>query len=231
VTALVEAVGLSAGHGGIPVVHDLDLEVHAGEVVVILGANGAGKTTTMRTLAGAIPPVAGEVRWNGRTTTEPLHRRARRGLGLVTEERSVFMGLSAEANLRLGRGSVELALAHFPELKPLLKRRAGLLSGGEQQILTLARALAGEPKALLADELSLGLAPLIVERLLAAVREAADRGVAVLLIEQHAIQALAIADRGYVLRRGRVVMNGTADRLRDGFDEIRSSYLAGPQSN
>jgi branched-chain amino acid transport system ATP-binding protein len=229
VNALVEAVGLSAGHGGIPVVHDLDLEVYAGEVVVMLGANGAGKTTTMRTLAGAISPVAGEVRWAGKPTTEPLHRRARRGLGLVTEERSVFMGLSTEANLRLGRGSVADALAHFPELEPLLKRRAGLLSGGEQQILTLARALAGDPKALLADELSLGLAPLIVDRLLAAVREAADRGVAVLLIEQHAVQALAIADRGYVLRRGRVVMSGTAAELRDGFDEIRSSYLSGPQ--
>ena len=227
-SALLEAVGLSAGHGGVPVVHDLDLEVHRGEVVVLLGANGAGKTTTLRTLAGAIPAVAGEVRWDGTSTSEPLHRRARRGLGLVTEERSVFMGLTAEANLRLGRGPVEAAVDLFPELKPLLKRRAGLMSGGEQQILTLARALAGDPSALLADELSLGLAPLVVTRLLAAVREAADRGVAVLLVEQHAAQALAIADRGYVFRRGRVVMSGSADDLRAGFDEIRNSYLDGP---
>lgn len=227
-SALLEAVALSAGHGGVPVVHELDLEVHPGEVVVLLGANGAGKTTTLRTLAGAIPPVSGEVRWDGKATTEPLHRRARRGLGLVTEERSVFMGLTAEANLRLGRGPVDAAIELFPELEPLLKRRAGLMSGGEQQILTLARALAGDPSALLADELSLGLAPLIVTRLLAAVRDAADRGVAVLLVEQHAAQALAIADRGYVFRRGRVVMSGSADELRAGFDEIRNSYLDGP---
>jgi branched-chain amino acid transport system ATP-binding protein len=228
VSALLEAVALSAGHGGVPVVHELDLEVHPGEVVVLLGANGAGKTTTLRTLAGAIPPVSGEVRWDGKATTEPLHRRARRGLGLVTEERSVFMGLTAEANLRLGRGPVDAAIELFPELEPLLKRRAGLMSGGEQQILTLARALAGDPSALLADELSLGLAPLIVTRLLAAVRDAADRGVAVLLVEQHAAQALAIADRGYVFRRGRVVMSGSSDELRAGFDEIRNSYLDGP---
>jgi ABC-type branched-subunit amino acid transport system ATPase component len=224
---LIEAVGLSAGYGGVPVVHDLDLAVHPGEVVVLLGANGAGKSTTLRTLAGALTPVGGEVRWRGTATKAPLHRRARRGIGLVTEERSVFMGLSAHANLRLGRGSVQRALELFPELRPLLRRRAGLLSGGEQQILTLARALAAEPAALLADELSLGLAPLIVRRLLVAVREAADRGVGVLLVEQHAAQALAIADRGYVVRRGRVVMSGTASELRRDFDEIRSSYLTG----
>jgi branched-chain amino acid transport system ATP-binding protein len=224
---LLEAVGLFAGHGGVPVVHDLELTVFPGEVVVLLGANGAGKTTTLRTLAGAIPPVSGQVRWMGRPTRAPLHRRARRGVGLVTEERSVFMGLTAEANLRLGRGSVAKALELFPELAPLLKRRAGLMSGGEQQILTLARALAGEPAALLADELSLGLAPLIVRRLLIAVREAADRGVGVLLVEQHAAQALAIADRGYVFRRGRVVMSGTAAELKHNFDDIRDSYLTG----
>ena len=224
---LLEAVALCAGYGGVAVVHDLSLTVHAGEVVVLLGANGAGKSTTLRTCAGAIPAVSGEVRWKGKATHAPLHRRARRGIGLVTEERSVFMGLTAEANLRLGRGSVAKALELFPELTALLKRRAGLMSGGEQQILTLARALAGEPAALLADELSLGLAPLVVRRLLIAVREAADRGVGVLLVEQHAAQALAIADRGYVFRRGRVVMSGTAAELRQNFDEIRNSYLTG----
>jgi branched-chain amino acid transport system ATP-binding protein len=226
-TPLLEAVGMFAGYGGVPVVHDLTLAVHPGEVVVLLGANGSGKSTTLRTLAGAIPPVGGEIRWQGKVTRAPLYRRARRGLGLVTEERSVFMSLSAEANLRLGRGTVAKALELFPELTRLLQRRAGLLSGGEQQILTLARALAAEPAALLADELSLGLAPLIVRRLLAAVRAAADRGVGVLLVEQHAAQALAIADRGYVFRRGRVVMSGSAAELTRNFDEIRNSYLTG----
>jgi ABC-type branched-subunit amino acid transport system ATPase component len=225
-TPLLEASGLHAGYLGVPVVHDLSLTVCPGEVVVLLGANGAGKSTTLRTLAGAIAPISGEIRWQGTPTRAPLHRRARNGLALVTEQRSVFMGLSTEANLRLGRGPVEGALALFPELTPLMKRRAGLLSGGEQQILTLARALAAEPAALLADELSLGLAPMIVRRLLAAVRAAADRGVGVLLVEQHAAQALEVADRGYVFRRGRVVISGSADELRQNFDEIRDSYLA-----
>jgi ABC-type branched-subunit amino acid transport system ATPase component len=223
---LLEASGLYAGYLGVPVVHDLALTVGPGEVVVLLGANGAGKSTTLRTLAGAIAPISGEIRWQGTPTRAPLHRRARNGLALVTEQRSVFMGLSTEANLRLGRGPVDAALALFPELTDLLKRRAGLLSGGEQQILTLARALAADPAALLADELSLGLAPMIVRRLLVAVREAADRGVGVLLVEQHAAQALEVADRGYVFRRGRVVMSGSADELRQNFDEIRDSYLA-----
>jgi branched-chain amino acid transport system ATP-binding protein len=226
-TTLLEARRLCVGYGGLPVVHDLDLDVGAGEIVVLLGANGAGKTTTLRAIAGALPVTSGEVLLRGRATKAPLHRRARAGVGLVTEERSVFMGLTAQANLRLGRGRVADALEMFPELHPLLGRRAGLLSGGEQQILTLARALAGRPWLLLADELSLGLAPLIVRRLLHAVRTAADGGIGVLLVEQHARQALAIADRGLVLRRGRIVMRGTARELRDNLDEIRHTYLSG----
>jgi branched-chain amino acid transport system ATP-binding protein len=157
-----------------------------------------------------------------------LFRRAKRGLAIVTEERSVFMGLSTAANLRLGRGETARALELFPELEKLLGRQAGMLSGGEQQILTLARALAGEPKLLLADELSLGLAPLIVERILRAVREAADRNVGVLLVEQHALQALQLADRAYVLRRGRIELEGKASDLLDRLGEIERSYLDGP---
>ncbi len=222
---LVETRGLVAGYGGVPVVHGLDLQVDAGELVVLLGPNGAGKAPTLRTIAGALSPIAGEIRWRGSPVAEPLHRRARNGTGFVSEERSVFAGLSAEANLRLGRGPVARAIELFPELGPLRKRRAGLLSGGEQQMLTLARTLAGEPDLLLADELSLGLAPLVVRRLLTAVREAADRGVGVLIVEQHAVQALASADRGYVMRRGQIVMSGSAETLRRDFDEIRRTYL------
>ena len=177
---LLGARGLAAGYHKHPVVEGIDLEVRAGEVVALLGPNGAGKTTTLLALTGELPPLAGEVTFRGVKTTSPLHRRARNGLAFVPEERSVFPQLTAGENLKIGRGDDEIALALFPELKPLLNRRGGLLSGGEQQMLTLARALSRKPVLLLADELSLGLAPLVVQRLLKAVRTAADeRGVGV----------------------------------------------------
>ena len=230
-TPLIETRKLSAGYGGVPAVRDLDISVAPGEIVALLGPNGAGKTTTLLTLAGELGPISGEVLFEGTPTKAPLHQRAKRGVALVTEERSVFMGLTTAANLRLGRGDPAKALELFPELDKLMRRRAGLLSGGEQQILTLARALAAEPKLLLADELSLGLAPLVVQRLLRAVRQAADRGLGVLLVEQHALQALKLANRAYVLRRGRVVLEGPAAELLDRFGEIEQSYLAGPSAN
>jgi len=224
-TVLVEAEGLEAGYGSVVVVRDLDLHVSAGEVVALLGPNGAGKSTTLLTLSGDLPPLGGTVRWNGETTKAPLHARARRGLGLVTEERSVFMRLTARENLRVGCTDLGPALELFPELRERLDVRAGLLSGGEQQMLTLARALARRPSLLLADELSLGLAPLVVKRLLGAVRKAADEGVGVLLVEQHVSKVLEIADRVCVLRRGRVQLAGTAAELRGRLTEIETSYL------
>ncbi|MCZ7525369.1 MAG: ATP-binding cassette domain-containing protein [Acidimicrobiia bacterium] len=224
---LVEARGLSAGYGDLAAVRDLDLVVRPGEVVALLGPNGAGKTTTLLTLAGELAPLAGEVRWLGSTRRAPLHRRVRAGLGFVPEERSVIMSLTAGGNLRLGRGSAAAACEMFPELSPLLRRRAGLLSGGEQQILTLARALAAEPRLLLADELSLGLAPMVVDRLLACVREAADRGVGVLLVEQRARDALDVADRVYVLRQGAVQLEAEAADLAGRFDDLERAYLSG----
>jgi branched-chain amino acid transport system ATP-binding protein len=144
---LLVAKGVSAGYHGHPIVHDLDLVVHEGEVVVLLGPNGAGKTTTLLTLSGDLPHLSGEVVFDGKPTSAPLHRRAHAGLSFVTEERSVFMRLSVAENLRVGRTDVGRALELFPELKPLMRRRAGLLSGGEQQMLSLARALAREPKS------------------------------------------------------------------------------------
>ena len=225
-SVLVEAEGLQAGYGSVVVVRDLDLQVRAGEVVALLGPNGAGKSTTLLTLSGALSPLGGVVRWNGAATKAALHARARQGLGLVTEERSVFMRLTVRENLRVGCRDLAPALELFPELESRLDVKAGLLSGGEQQMLTLARALARRPSLLLADELSLGLAPLVVNRLLSAVRRAADDGVGVLLVEQHVSKVLDIADRVYVLRRGRVELAGRADELRGRLADIESSYLS-----
>jgi branched-chain amino acid transport system ATP-binding protein len=226
---LLEAVGLSCGYGALPVIRELDLTVRSGEVVALIGANGAGKTTTLLALAGELGLTSGEVRIGGSRTTDPLHVRSRRGLAFVPDERSVIPSLSTMDNLRLGPGRVSHALDLFPELKPLLKRPAGLLSGGEQQILTLARALASSPKVLLADEISLGLAPLITARILRAVREAADRGVAVLIVEQHLRAALSVSDYGYVLRRGSVAIHGRASDLSARMSEIEDTYLATSQ--
>ena len=225
----IEARGLTAGYGGIAAVRELDLHVRPGEVVALLGPNGAGKTTTILTLCGELPPIAGEVRFLGSPAPLSLTKRARRGLALVTEEKSVFMRLTVAENLRLGRGSPDRALEDFPLLRDHLNRKVGLLSGGQQQILTLARALAAEPRVLLADEISLGLAPIIVAQLFDVIRRvASERGVGVLLVEQHVRSALQIADRIYVLQRGRCVLQGTAAEMRGRVDEIERSYLEGP---
>lgn len=226
-TAVLAARGLCAGYGAIRVVHDLDFEVAPGEVLAILGPNGAGKTTTLRTLAGSLPPLDGQVEIDGSATRAPLHRRARQGLGFVTEERSVFSTLTTRQNLQVGRGcDPARTVAMFPELEPLLGRRAGLLSGGEQQMVTLGRALARPLKVLLADELSLGLAHKVVDRLLLAVRQAADEGLAVVLVEQHVARVLKIADRAIVLRQGRVEIEGTAAEVGARLTDIEELYLA-----
>ncbi len=223
---VLEARGLTAGYGGTPAVHGLDLTVHGGEIVALLGANGAGKTTTLLALAGELAPLAGSVAVLGDGRRRRLHQRARQGLGFLTEERCVFMGLTGWQNIRVGRGSAKRVLGYFPELEPHLSKKVGLLSGGQQQMLALGRILAAEPRVLLADELSLGLAPLVVERLLRAVRQAADSGVGVVLVEQHVRQALAVADRVHVLRRGRVVLSGAAADLRDDAERIAATYLS-----
>jgi branched-chain amino acid transport system ATP-binding protein len=214
--------GLVAGYGDLAAVRGMNLELHAGEVVALLGPNGAGKTTTLLTLAGELPKIAGEVYYMGKPFKGPLHKRVRRGLGFVPEERSVFMNLSVADNLKIS-GHTDQAVALFPELKALFGRRAGLLSGGQQQMLTLGRALAMKPKMLLIDELSVGLAPLVVDRLFDAVTVAArENGTAVLLVEQQARRALRVADRWYLLRRGVLIAEGNADNS----DELWESYVA-----
>ena len=224
-TAVLEAAGLRAGYGDVEIVRDLDLHVDEGEVVALLGPNGAGKTTTISTLSGELRGLGGEVRFFGERTTAPLHMRARQGLGVVSQERAVLMQLSVRENLRISRCNVDRAVELFPELEPHLGRRVGLLSGGQQQMLALARSLARQCRLLLVDELSLGLAPLIVDRLLKTVREAANTGTAVLLVEQHIHKALSVADRVLVMTRGSIALEGSARELGDHLDDIQDAYL------
>jgi branched-chain amino acid transport system ATP-binding protein len=217
---------LCVGYAGQPVVHDLSFDVEPGQVVCLLGPNGAGKTTTMLGLSGELPLISGEVLLDGAPTKAPLHKRARNGMAYVPEERSVFKSISARDNLRVGRVDPSDAVALFPELDKCMSTRGGLLSGGEQQMLTLARALARRPRVLLADELSLGLAPMVVDRLLQAVRRAADEdGTGVVMVEQHAHKALRFADRAIVMRRGRVVLDLTGEEARKRIDEVEQAYL------
>ena len=229
-SAIVVA-GLVAGHGGVPAVRGLDLHVEHGEVVALLGPNGAGKSTTLLTIAGVLPSIAGRIEVLGESAVGVgPHLLARRGLGLLPEDRGIFFQLSVRENLRMHRrrsGSVEidLALSYFPELERLMTRRVGLLSGGEQQMLGLACKLVAAPKALMIDEMSMGLAPIVVSRLLPTVRRIADEGTAVLIVEQHVHAALPICDRGYVLSHGEIVVAGTAEFLERDRAVLASTYL------
>jgi branched-chain amino acid transport system ATP-binding protein len=222
---------LFAGYFGTPVVRDLDLKVARGEVVALLGANGAGKTTTVNTIAGLIPSISGTIKFTGHDTCgTPAHVISRRGVALVPEGRALFYGLTTREHLRLAKakdGVSETELLDLlPELTKCLDRRAGLLSGGEQQMLAVGRALMSRPRLLIVDEMSMGLAPVIVERLLPVLRRVAmDFGSGVLFVEQHVALALAVADTAYVLSHGRLVLSGPASTLRGDRELLRQSYM------
>jgi branched-chain amino acid transport system ATP-binding protein len=242
---------LFAGYQDVPVVRELNLEVRPGEVVALLGPNGAGKTTTLETIAGLNRPISGTVELSGENIGgTPAHLLARRGLALVPEGRALFPGLTVREHLRLagrgGRGGrvrqvdrgervdrgqrvgsrEEELLEMLPELRKCLGRKAGLLSGGEQQMLAVGRALVTRPRLLLVDEMSLGLAPVIVERLLPILRRAADElGASVLFVEQHVALALEISDRAYILAHGRIRLEGAAAELRERRELLAASYL------
>jgi branched-chain amino acid transport system ATP-binding protein len=232
---VLQVEGLTTGYNNVPVVRGLNLHVNAGEVVALLGPNGAGKTTTLLTISGLIPSIAGEIRVGGKIVDHRRpHRLARNGVAHVPEDRALFSSLSVSENLRVGarRGQdqIERVLNFFPALKPLLNRKAGLLSGGEQQMLAMGQALVSEPQLLMVDEMSLGLAPMLVKRLLPIIREIANEtNCAVLLVEQHVHLALEVADRGYVLAHGELVLEGDASHLLQNRDLVEASYL-GQQS-
>jgi branched-chain amino acid transport system ATP-binding protein len=224
---LLAAREMAVGYYEHPVVRGIGFEVRPGEVVALLGANRAGKTTTLLGLAGAIEPLEGHVEWLGEVVGKrvPLHRRATQGLGFLTDERSVFRQLTVAENLRVdAHCDADHVLHLFPELQPLLNRRAGLLSGGEQQMLGLGRALARHPKVLLVDEMSLGLAPIVVARLMEVLRRAADEeGVGVVLVEQHVQEALRISDRVCVIAGGRMTLTGPVDEV---VHRVEAAFLA-----
>ena len=229
--SVLQITDLSAGYDNVPVVRRLHLSVAAGEVVALLGANGAGKTTTLRAISGLMKLTSGTVSLAGAdlASVSPTGR-ARLGIAHVPEGRGIFFGLTVAEHFRLGlrveRADIEGVLEHFPALRGLQDRRAGLLSGGEQQMLAIACALTRKPKLLLLDELSLGLAPVIVERLLPVVRQFADeRQTAVVLVEQHVRLGLEIADRVYVLAHGELTASGTAEELRGNTELLVASYL------
>jgi branched-chain amino acid transport system ATP-binding protein len=205
------------------------LEVRAGEVVALLGPNGAGKTTTLRAISGTVRPLGGEIRFASRST-EGIAPEAltRQGLAHVPEGRGIFFGLTVAEHYRLHRVPATACEELFPALAPLRGRRAGLLSGGEQQMLAMGCAMARRPRMMLVDELSLGLAPVIVEDLLPTVREyAREHDAGVLLVEQHVQLALEIVDRAYVLAHGEIVLSRPAADLRADMDLLRESYLGG----
>jgi branched-chain amino acid transport system ATP-binding protein len=229
---LLDVNNMSAGYDGVAVVRGVDLHVASGEVVALVGPNGAGKTTTLMAVSGMVELLVGEIVVIGQPVPKlrNAHLVARRGVAHVPENRGVLFQLTVRENLSLaatrGRPSIERALEFFPALGNLLDRKGGLLSGGEQQMLALGRAIIAEPKLLLVDEMSLGLAPIIYEQLMPIVRTIADEtGAGGLLVEQHVDLALGVADRGYVLIHGDLVMQGTAAELLADRTLLDASYL------
>jgi branched-chain amino acid transport system ATP-binding protein len=218
--SLLDVRGLAVSHGAIEVLHDVTLRVGESEIVAVIGPNGAGKTTLLRTIAGVLAPDRGEVVFAGRSIAgEPPYRVVRHGLALVPEGRRIFADQTVRANLELGavshghRDGLAGVLERFPALRERLDRPAGALSGGQQQMLAIARGLMARPRLLLLDEPSLGLAPRLVRETFETVRAIRAEGVSVLVVEQLAALVLQVADRGYVLDRGRVIAQGAAAEL------------------
>jgi branched-chain amino acid transport system ATP-binding protein len=234
---LLDTRALHVAYGSVTAVRELSLSVQQGELVCLIGANGAGKSTTLKALAGIQPVASGSIHYDGSAITRiPTHLRVRKGISLVPEGRGIFARLSVFENLQLGayarvdapgvNQDLDYVLSLFPRLAERRRQVAGTLSGGEQQMLAIGRAIMARPKLLLLDEPSMGLAPKIVEQILENIRAINQAGVTVLLVEQNAAMALAISHRGYVLETGMVILEGSAADLA-GNDLVRQAYLGG----
>jgi branched-chain amino acid transport system ATP-binding protein len=234
---LLSVDNLEVSYGVIKALHDVSLHIERGEIVTLIGANGAGKTTTLLTLSGLLKPTAGRVAFDGQDITgAPPHRRVEMGIVQVPEGRRVFANMSVYENLELGaytrkdrggvRADLQRMLGLFPILAERREQRAGTLSGGEQQMLAIARALMARPKLLLLDEPSLGLAPLIVRKIFQIIRDINQEGTTVFLVEQNAHMALTVAHRGYVLQTGKVILTDRADALMQ-HPDVKRAYLGG----
>lgn len=235
-THLLELKNVNAGYGAFRVLHDINLYVDKGEIVALVGPNGAGKTTTLKTILGLTKLFSGKIFFEGKDITKlPTHKRVALGISMVPEGRRVFPSLTVYENLLMGaylvkdpkdiEDALELVYSLFPILKERRYQKAGTLSGGESQMLAIARALMSKPKILLTDEMSLGLAPKIVIQLFDLVKRLRDEyGITILLVEQHVKQSLEIADRGYVIELGRIILEGTAKELLAN-EDLRKHYL------
>jgi branched-chain amino acid transport system ATP-binding protein len=236
VTALLQAEGLQLAYGEISACRDVSLHVAQGEIVTLIGANGAGKSTTLRAVAGALLPRAGSIHFRGHDITRlPSYERTKLGISLVPEGRRVFPFLTVRENLELGafkyrkegakvRGLMDKVLDMFPRLRERRSQNAGTLSGGEQQMLALGRAIMSEPHLICLDEPSLGLAPMVVQDIFRTIKAINGAGTSVLLVEQNARYALETASRGYVLQTGSIIASGPCSTLRND-DRVRQAYL------
>jgi len=235
--ALLEINGVSSGYGEVQILWDVSLQLEAGKLTALVGSNGAGKTTLLRTVSGLIRPWQGNILFDGRDVTRvSAHAKAGLGLVMVPEGRQLFPSMDVYENLEMGAftrrakagfaDNLERVYEMLPRLKERTGQKAGTLSGGEQQMLAIGRALMAHPRVLLLDEPSMGLAPLLVEDIFRVVRQLNEEGTTILLVEQNALMALSVASRGYVLETGRVVLAGTADELREN-PQVQEAYLGG----
>ncbi|RQT95210.1 ABC transporter ATP-binding protein [Burkholderia cenocepacia] len=233
--AMLKIKGLQVNYGGIQAVKGVDMEVRQGELVTLIGANGAGKTTTMKAITGLKAYSAGDIEYDGKSIKGvPSHELLKRGLAMVPEGRGIFARMSIIENMQMGaylrndneqiKKDVDRMFGFFPRLKERATQLAGTLSGGEQQMLAMSRAILSKPKLLLLDEPSMGLSPIMVEKIFEVVREISKEGITVLLVEQNARLALQAADRGYVMDSGTVTMEGNAKQMLDD-PKVRAAYL------